>query len=106
MRILPLRESRTGCLTAVACAAACDIHMIGMAFVIRVVNTLHRLTIDADSGTGMRHGTLEGIHPFSLLGKAFTAGFAAVARVLSAHHDISLATKTLIVVGTVFHRTF
>ena len=54
----------------------------------------------------MGHGTLERIHPFSLLRKALAAGFVTVAGMLSAHHDVALAAQALVVVGTVFHSTF
>ena len=103
---LSLRKCRTGCLGAVARPAARDVHMVSMTLVIRVKNAFYRLAVNTDGSAGMCHGTFEGIHPFPLLGEAFAAGFAAVAGMLSAHHDVPFTAQALIVVGTVFHRTF
>ena len=38
--------------------------------------------------------------------KAFTAGSVTVAGVLATHHDVSLATQTVLIIGTIFHNAF
>lgn len=101
-----LRKRSAGCLLTVAGTAAFYINVIGMTLIVGIVNALHCLAVNADRGTGMHHGALEGIHPVSLLQKALTAGSVTVMGMLSAHHDVSLAAQMLIVVGTVIHRTF
>ncbi len=88
--------------------AALDVHMIRMTLVIGIIDTLHRLTVDADRLAGMDYGTLERIPALPLLHEALAAGAVTAAGMLPSHHDISLAAQMLllIVVGTVLHRTF
>lgn len=100
------RKRGAGCLPTVTGAASLDVHMVRMTFVVGVVNTLHGFTVDADRGTWMRHGALEGIPSLPLLQKAFAAGTVTVISVLTAHHDVTFAAQVLVVVGTVIHCTF
>ena len=83
------RKRRTGCLLAVTGAASLNVHVIGVTFVICIVNAFHSLTVDADGGTGMNRGTLKRIHPLSLLHKTLTASTITIAGTLSAHHDVA-----------------
>jgi len=99
-------KSSTGRLSAVAGSATLDIHMIRHALVIAVINTFYRLTVDADRMAWMSQGAAERIPPLSLLRKAFTAGSVTVAGVLATHHDVSLATQTVLIIGTIFHNAF
>lgn len=101
-----LRKCSAGRLLTVAGAAALDVHMVCVAFVVGIVDALHRLAVDADGRTGMNHGTLEGIHPFPLRSKALTAGPVTVAGPFSANHDVALAAQVLVIVGAIIHRTF
>ena len=103
---LLFRKSSAGGLSAVAGSAALDIHMIRHTLVIAVINTFYRLTVDADRMTWMRQGITERFSSLSLLRKALTAGVVTVTGVLAAHHDVSLAAQTVLVIGTIFHNTF
>ena len=106
IKFLLFLESRAGRTLTVAGAAALDIHMIRMAFIIGIINALLRFAVDADGFARMDHGAFEGIHALPLLNKAFTAGSVAIAGALSSHHDISLAAQMLFIIGTILHRTF
>ena len=103
---LLFRKSSTGGLSAVAGSAALDIHMIRHALVIAVINTFYRLTVDADRMAWMRQGIAERFSSLSLLRKALTAGAVTVTGVLAAHHDVSLAAQTVLIIGTIFHNAF
>ena len=103
---LLFRKSSTGGLSAVAGSAALDIHMIRHTLIITVIDALYRLTVDADRMAWMSQGAAERIPPLSLLRKAFTAGSVTVAGVLATHHDVSLATQTVLIIGTIFHNAF
>ena len=80
--------------------------MIRHTLIITVIDALYRLTVDADRMAWMRQGAAESIPPLSLLRKAFTAGSVTVAGMLAAHHDITLAAQTILIIGTIFHNTF
>jgi len=54
----------------------------------------------------MKYGTLKSILSLSSLNKTLAAGFTTAAGMLSAYHDIALAAQMLLIVGTIFHRTF
>lgn len=99
-------KSSTGRLSAVAGTAALDIHMIRHTLVIAVINTFYRFTVDTDGMAWMRQGTAERIPPLSLLRKALAAGAVTVTGVLAAHHDVSLAAQTVLIIGTIFHNAF
>ena len=105
-RDLLFRKSSTGGLSAVAGSAALDVHMIRHTLIITIINALYCLTVDADRMAWMSQGAAERIPPLSLLRKAFTAGSVTVAGVLAAHHDVSLATQTVLIIGTIFHNAF
>ena len=90
----------------VAGAAALDIHMVGMTFVIGIVDAFHRFTVNADGPAGMGNGAFKGIHSLPLLPETLAAGAVTAAGVVSAHHNVSLTAQMLIIVGTVFYRTF
>jgi len=105
-RDLLFRKSSTGRLSAVAGSATLDIHMIRHALVIAVINTFYRLTVDADRMAWMRQGIAERFSSLSLLRKALTAGAVTVTGVLAAHHDVSLAAQTVLIIGTIFHNAF
>lgn len=106
VRFLFFCKSSTGGLSAVAGSAALDIHMIRHALVIAVINTFYRLTVDADRMAWMRQGITERFSSLSLLRKALTTGAVTVAGVLAAHHDVSLAAQTVLIIGTIFHNAF
>ena len=80
--------------------------MICHALVIAVINTFYRLTVDADRMAWMRQGITERFSSLSLLRKALTTGAVTVTGVLAAHHDVSLAAQTVLIIGTIFHNTF
>ena len=103
---LLFRKSSAGGLSTVAGSAALDIYMIRHALVIAVINTFYRLTVDADRMTWMRQGITERFSSLSLLRKALTAGVVTVTGVLAAHHDVSLAAQTVLIIGTIFHNAF
>ena len=103
---LSLRKSSTGRLSAVAGAAALDVHMIRHTLVIAVIDALYRLTVDADRMAWMRQGIAKRFSSLSLLRKALTAGAVTVTGMLAAHHDVSLTAQTVLVIGTIFHNTF
>lgn len=80
--------------------------MIRHTLIITVIDALYRLTVDADRMAWMSQGATERTPPLSLLRKAFTAGSVTVAGVLATHHDVSLATQTVLIIGTIFHNAF
>lgn len=100
------RKRSAGCLFTVTGAAALDVHMVCVTFVVGVVNTLYSFTVDADGGAWMRHGALEGISSLSLLHKALAAGTVTVICMFTAHHDVAFAAQMPVVVGTIIHCTF
>ena len=79
--------------------------MFRIAFVIAVVDTFHCFAVNTDGPAGMCQRTRKHIVSLSLLCKALTAGLLTVAGMLAAHHDISLGTEAVLVVGTIFHYT-
>lgn len=101
-----LFKGRAGCPLAVAGAAALNVHMVGVAFVIGIVDTFYRFTVNADGSAGMGNGALKGIHTLLLLSEALTAGAVAVAGMLSAHTNVPLTAQMLVIVGTIVYRTF
>ena len=103
---LSLRKSGTGGLSAIAGTATLDVHMIRHTLIIAVIDTLDCLTVNADSPAGMGQGVTERIPSLSLLRKAFTAGAITVTGMFAAHHDVSLAAQTVLIIGTIFHNTF
>lgn len=80
--------------------------MIRHTLIITVIDALYRLTVDADRMAWMSQGAAERIPPLSLLRKALTAGVVTVTGVLATHHDVSLATQTVLIIGTIFHNAF
>ena len=80
--------------------------MIRHTLVIAVIDTFDRLTVDADRMAWMRQGITERFSSLSLLRKALTAGAVTVTGVLAAHHDISLAAQTVLIIGTIFYNAF
>ena len=103
---LSLSKCGTGSLSAVAGPASLDVHMIRHTLIIAVIDALDCLAVDADGPAGMRQGVTERIPSLSLLRKAFTAGAVTVAGMFAAHHDVSLAAQTVLIIGTIFHNTF
>ena len=101
-----LFKGRADCSLAVTGAAALDVHMVGMAFIIGIINTFYRFAVNTDGLAGMRNGAFERIHSLLLLPETLAAGAVAAAGMLPAHHNISFAAQMLFIVGTVFHRTF
>ena len=77
--------------------------MIRMTFIIVVMDTFHRITIDADRPAGI-HGIGRPIS--ALLPKAFTAGIVLFACFASAHHDITLTAASVAVIGAVRDTAF
>ena len=106
VRFLFFCKSSAGRLSAVAGTAALNIHMIRHALVIAVINTFYSLTVDTDGMAWMRQRITERLSSLSLLCKALTAGAVTVTGVLAAHHDVSLAAQTVLIIGTIFHNAF
>ena len=77
--------------------------MICRAFVITVVDTFHRLAVNADDLTGMLN--CAGKSVILSVRKAFTAGSLFGAGMLPAHHDITLTAILAFVIYAVFNRT-
>ena len=96
-------ESRAECLPARSRMISFDVDMFRTAAVIRIVHTLHCLTVDADMLARMRHGTRKAVT--APLVKTFTTCIFTVAGMLSAHHDIALAAAVVFVVGTIAYST-
>lgn len=105
-RYLAFRKSGTGCLFAVTGAAALDIHMLCNAFIIAVINTFHCFTVNTDHPVAPSPGTAIDIPALSSWLKAFTAGFFLLLGILSAHHNITLTAKSVLIIGTIFYCTF
>lgn len=97
-------KSSTCCFFTVVSTAAFDVHMICVAFIIRIINTLIRLTVNADRPAGMGNSACERPHIASVF-EALTTGVILAAGMSAGHHDIPLAAAPVIVVGTIFHGT-
>jgi hypothetical protein len=80
--------------------------MFRMAFVIGVIDTFHRFTVNADGLAGMDHGTFKGIRSLFSLTEALTAGAVTTAGMGSTHHNIPLAAQMLLIIAAVFHCAF
>ena len=106
LTFLSLFKGRAYRTPAVAGAAALNVHMVSMTFVIGIVDTFHRFAVNADGSAGMGNGAFKGIHALLLLPETFTAGIVTATGLLSAHHNVSLAAQVLVVVGTIVYRTF
>ena len=105
-RDLLFRKSSTGGLSAVAGSAALDVHMLRHTLIITIINALYRLTVDTDGMAWMRQRITERLSSLSLLRKALAAGAVTITRMLTSHHDVSLAAQTVLIIGTIFHNTF
>ena len=103
---LLLLECRTCGTVAVAGAAALDIHMIRMTFVIGIIDAFYRFAVNADGLAGMNHGAFKGTHPLPLLKEALAAGVVAIAGMFSAHHNIPFAAQAILIVGTILYAAF
>lgn len=103
---LLLRKCSTCCLFEIVGTSALNVHMVGVAFVVGVVDALHGLAVNADGLAGMHNGTLEGIRTLPLRKKTLAAGAVTVISMLSSNHDVSLAAQPPVVVGTILHCTF
>ena len=78
--------------------------MIRIALIIRVINALIRLTVNADRPARMGYRACK--HPgIASVLEALAAGIILAAGVSAGHHDIPLAAAPVTVVGTVFHGT-
>ena len=99
-------KSSTGRLSAVAGTAALDVHMLRHTLIITIINALYCLTVDADRMAWMRQGIAERFSSLSLLRKALAAGAVTITGMLTSHHDVSLATQTVLIIGTIFHNAF
>ena len=102
---LPFPKGCAGSLPAVAGAASLDVHMLRMAFVVLAVHAVCSFTVDTDYLTGMAYGIGEGVPAILSLLKAFTAGLAFAACLLTADTDIPLATVGFLIIHTIFHYT-
>jgi len=98
-----LLKSRACGAFTVTCVSAPDIHMIGMAFIIGIINAFRCLAVNADGFAGMDYRTFERIGSCPLLNKAFAAGIITIAGMLSAHHNISLTAQAILIVDTTLH---
>ena len=94
-----LPESRAQCLFAVSRSGASDIHMLRVTFIIGVVHTFCRLTVDADRPAGMLQRA--DIRVAASLGKALTAGPVTVTGVTASHHDIPFTAAILLIIAAV-----
>ena len=99
-------ECGTCRLLAVTGTTALDVHVIRMTFIIGIINALYRFIVNADGLAGMDHGAFEGILSLPPASKAVTAGIVTVTCMLSSHHNIALAAHGLLIIGTIFSRTF
>lgn len=100
-------RKRSACrLLKVIGAAAFNVHVISVTFVISVVDTLHGLAVDTDGLAGMNYGALEGINSLPLGMEALATGSVTVIGMLSSHHDIAFTAQAPVVVGTILHCTF
>jgi len=78
--------------------------MIRMAFVVGIVYTFYRLTINAYHPVRMLQRV--SYAALTLFPKAFAAGIITAACLHAAHHDISLTAELAVVIRTVFCQTF
>ena len=101
MPFLSLTKSTAGGLTTIAGTAALDVHMLRRALIVLVVDTVRRLTVDADDAAWMLQRT--GIRAFSALYKALTAGILVLVRPFPADTYIAFTAVTLIVLGRNFY---
>ncbi len=92
--------------SAVAGPAALDVDMIRRTLIIGIINAVGCLAVNTDGLAGMGHRALERVHSLPFLREALAAGVVTAAGMLTAHHNISLATQMLLIVGTIIHRTF
>ena len=90
--------------SAIICPTAFNIHVVRIAFIIRIINTLIRLTVNADRPAGMGYSACKRPHIASVF-EALTTGVILAAGMSAGHHDIPLAAAPVIVVGTIFHGT-
>jgi len=70
-----------------------------MTFIVGIVHTLFRLTVDADGSAGMVEGADIGVA--TPLGKALATGFVTVAGMAASHHDISFTAAILLIITAV-----
>lgn len=80
-----------------------DVNMLCTAPVIRVVDTLYCLTVDADVLAWMRDSTCKTVT--ASLMKALTTRILTVTGMLAAHHDIALTAAVVFVIGTIAYAT-
>lgn len=97
-------KSSTCCFSAVIRTASLDIHMVGITFIIRIIDALVRLAVYADRPARMCYGACENARIASVF-KALTASVVLTAGMLTRHHNIPLAAAPVIVIGTIFHGT-
>ena len=80
-----------------------DVNMLCTAPVIRVVDTLYYLTVDADVLAWMRDSTCKAVTASFM--KALTTRILTVTGMLSTHHDIALTAAVVFVIGTIAYAT-
>jgi len=73
--------------------------MVRVTTVVIIVNTPYRFTVNADGLAWMRNSACKAVA--ASLMKALAASAVAVTSMLSAYHDIALATAMVFVIGTV-----
>lgn len=91
-------------LLAMTGVASADVHVLRMALIIAVINAFTRFAVNRDRPARMIQRAL--ITVPSLVAKALAAGVAALLRLASAHHNITLAAIMIGIVGAVHRRTF
>ena len=96
-------KSSAGCLPAVAGAASSDIHMVSSTFVIAVMHTVHRFTVNADGLAWMRDSACKAVA--ASLVKAFTACTITVTGMFPADHNVAFAAAAVFVIGAVCYAT-
>lgn len=77
--------------------------MLRMAFILAVINTFYRLTVNANRPAWVFQGTGIRISPF--FGKAFAASSIHILCMLSSNHYIAFAAALALVVNTIIYCT-
>ena len=100
---LSFLKSRACRFPAIAGAAALDVHMFRMAFVIAVINAFYRFAVDADRPAGMFQRAR--IRVAAFLRKALTASIILFVRMFPADHNIAFTAALFFVINTILYRT-
>jgi len=80
-----------------------DINMLCTTAVIRIVNALYCLAVNANVLTWVRNSTCKTIAASFM--ETFTAGIFTITRMLTPHHNIALTAAMVFVIGTITYST-